>query len=181
MNMPSRPPIRRTLAATVFAVLAAVPAGTAAQEGGSIEIPESLRIEHEEIRQQLTAVMRAPGEVGTAAGELARVLGPHFQRENQIALPPLGALRPLAHGEPVPGADRILAMTDSLRAELPEMLEEHETIAAAARNLVETAESHGHEAAAELGRTIQLHARTEEEVLYPAAVLVGGLIRARNP
>jgi iron-sulfur cluster repair protein YtfE (RIC family) len=70
-------------------------------------------------------------------------------------------------------------MTDALRSELPRMLEEHKHIRAAVEKLHAAARA-GHSAEAEkLAEELALHAQTEEEVLYPAAVLVGDLIRAR--
>jgi hemerythrin superfamily protein len=36
------------------------------------------------------------------------------------------------------------------------------------------------ERVAELARKLELHARSEEELLYPAAVLVGDLVRASH-
>jgi hypothetical protein len=111
----------------------------------------------------------------------AEVLAPHFERENQIALPPLGLLAALAHGEAIPDEvkARALAMTDSLRAELPGMLEEHVRIAAAAQKLERVAREHGDADVESLARQLQVHARMEEEVSYPAAVLVGTLLRHR--
>ena len=149
------------------------------QEG--LQIPEPMRIEHEEIHSHLEAATEAPGAVGTAARKLVAVLAPHFERENQIALPPLGLLAPLAHGEAIPDGVRVraLAMTDSLRAELPGMLEEHVRIAAAARKLERVAHEHGDANVEALARKLQVHARMEEEVNYPAAVLVGMLLRER--
>jgi hypothetical protein len=64
-----------------------------------IAIPQSLQAEHHEIHEALAEATRAPGRVGAAAKELAAVLDPHFARENQIALPPLGLLAPLAAGK----------------------------------------------------------------------------------
>jgi hypothetical protein len=150
---------------------------TASQEG--LQIPEPMRLEHEEIHAHLEAATKAPGAVGAAARELAAVLAPHFERENQIALPPLGLLAPLAHGESIPDGvrARALAMTDSLRAELPGMLEEHVRIAAAAKKLEQVARAHGDADVEALARKLQVHARMEEEVNYPAAVLVGMLLR----
>jgi hypothetical protein len=59
------------------------------------------------------------------------------------------------------------------------MLEEHVHIAAAARRLERTAREHGNAEVTDLARTLQRHARSEEEVYYPAAVLVGDVVRAR--
>ena len=75
----------------------------------SFEIPASMRAEHEEIHAALERATQATGRVGEAARALAKVLHPHFVREDQIAL----------------------------------------------------------------------HAKSEEEMFYPAAVLVGDIIRAR--
>jgi hypothetical protein len=177
-----------TLVAGVAAVASSSPAiaqhthgahAPASQE--ALRIPEPMRMEHEEIHAHLEAVTQAPGAVGAAARELVAVLAPHFERENQIALPPLGLLAPLAHGEAIPDdvRARALAMTDSLRAELPGMLEEHVRIAAAAKKLEQVARDHGNAEAEAFARKLQVHARMEEEVNYPAAVLVGMLLRHR--
>jgi iron-sulfur cluster repair protein YtfE (RIC family) len=149
----------------------------------AIEIPESIRREHEAIHSALAAATRAPGRVGAAAKTLAEVLHPHFVREEQIALPPLALLAPLAAGGTVPEATRLTVaeMTNALRAEMPRMLEEHGRIRAAVAELRAAAESAGAEAQVELADELALHARTEEEVLYPAALLVGELLRARRP
>lgn len=70
-------------------------------------------------------------------------------------------------------------MTDALRAELPEMLRQHAEIGAAARRLEEVARGEGDAEVEELARKLQLHARSEEEIFYPAALLVGELVRSR--
>ena len=70
-------------------------------------------------------------------------------------------------------------MTDALRVELPRMLAEHEAIRAATVRLGEVARAEHDESVAELARKLALHARSEEELFYPAALLVGDLVRAR--
>jgi hypothetical protein len=142
-----------------------------------IEIPESMRQEHEQIHGALVAASEQPGAVGEAARALTGVLHPHFVREEQIALPPLGLLESLARGEYEPWMRDVLPMTDSLQAEWSQMLREHEVIAAAAVRLEEVARAEGDAEVERLARTLQLHARTEEEVYYPAAVLVGIVVR----
>ena len=177
-----RSTITRTLgAAAVLAGVLASPA--AAQEhgqGGTFRVPESMRLEHEEIHGELERATRLPGRVGEAARELARVLHPHFVREEQIALPPLALLRPLSEGKWDPGMRQVLPMTDSLRAELPRMLREHQEIGAAARRLEAVAREDRNARVEELAKKLQLHARSEEELFYPAAVLVGDLVRTRS-
>ncbi len=147
--------------------------------GKQIEIPRSMKIEHEEIHGALIDATRAPGRTGEAARELAKILHPHFVREEEIALPPLGLLEPLAKGEYGPEMLGVLSMTDALRAELPAMLRQHEAIAAAARRLEQAAKEEGNQEAERMAKQLQLHAETEEQLFYPAAILVGEVVRAR--
>lgn len=144
-----------------------------------IHIPESIRLEHQEIHEALVRATEAPGEVGAAARALATILHPHFVREEQIALPPLGMLAPLARGDATPEMREVLPLTDSLRAELPRMLEEHRAIHAATLHLGEVARAAGDSAVARLAEQLALHAQSEEEVFYPAAILVGDIVRER--
>ena len=175
----------RSLALAAAASLIAT-AGAAAQHDHRVEapvkdlvvrIPESIRLEHEKIHTELVRATQLSGPVGAAARELAAVLHPHFVREEQIALPPLGLLAALARGEHDAGMQRVLPMTDSLRAELPRMLEEHKAILAATLRLGRVARTAKNESVARLAEDLKVHARSEEEVFYPAAILVGDLVR----
>jgi Hemerythrin HHE cation binding domain len=150
-------------------------------ETTAIEIPNSIQAEHAAIHSALVEATQALGRVGVAAKELAEVLHPHFVREEQIALLPLGLLAPLAAGTAVPGAvlSEALTMTDALRSELPRMLEEHKRIRSAVEKLHSAARAEQATRYEQLAEQLALHAQTEEEVLYPAAVLVGDIIRAR--
>lgn len=143
-------------------------------------IPSALQEEHREIHTRLEAATHLQGKTGEAARALAEVLHPHFQREEQIALPPLGLLQQLVRGGYDPAMAAVLPMTDSLRAELPKMIDEHKTISAATRRLQEAARAEGQKEAASLAGALLLHAQNEEQVLYPAAVLVGDLVRQKG-
>jgi hypothetical protein len=143
-------------------------------------VPESMQAEHREIHDALDRATKVRGSVGTAARELAKVLGPHFVREEQIALPPLGLLAPLARGEFTPAMLEVLPLTDSLRAELPRMLQEHVAIHAATSRLAKAARD-GHNAdALRVAEQLLVHAQSEEQMFYPAALLVGDVVRARS-
>jgi hypothetical protein len=152
----------------------------AAMQPSRFGIPESIRVEHEKIHAELERATTLPGRVGAAARELAAVLHPHFVREEQIALPPLGLLAPLARGESDVAMQAVLPMTDSLRAELPRMLEEHKAIRAATLRLGEAARADKNDAVIQLAEQLKAHAQSEEELFYPAAVLVGDLVRMHD-
>lgn len=145
----------------------------------AFRIPESMQAEHQEIQTALASATMKSGEVGAAARELAALLHPHFVREEQIALPPLALLAPLSRGPATPGMRAVLPLTDSLRAELPRMLEEHKAIHAATMRLLTAARANRDSDVERLAEQLALHARSEEELFYPAALLVGDVVRAQ--
>jgi hypothetical protein len=137
------------------------------------EIPKPLQVEHEELHARLVKATKEPGAVGEAAREVARLLHPHFVREEEFALPPLALLSELARGGVTPEMVEVLPMTRRLKAELPAMLAEHQQIVGALEALraaARAAQLAEHERFAE---ALVLHAQTEEQVLYPAAILIG--------
>ena len=74
----------------------------------------------------------------------------------------------------------VLPMTEALRAELPRMLDEHQAIHAATRRLGEVARKAGNAEVQQLAEALALHAQSEEEVFYPAALLVGEVVESRS-
>jgi hypothetical protein len=142
-------------------------------------IPEPLKAEHEELHAELVDATKAGGRVGEAAREVATRLHPHFVREEEFALRPLGLLGPLGKGTVEPGMADVLPLTDRLQTELPGMLAEHKEIVAALGDLVAAAKAEKKPKHARFAEKLILHAQTEEQVLYPAALLVGRYIKLR--
>jgi hypothetical protein len=141
------------------------------------EIPLPLRQEHEQLHAELRRLTQAEGDVGEAARHLARLMHPHFVKEDEIALPPLGLLQQLAAGRFDPGMASVLRLTDRLRAELPQMLDEHRTIVAALERLEDAARRASRDDVIAFAQALKLHAATEEQVMYPAAILIGEFVR----
>ena len=140
-------------------------------------IPTPLQQEHEALHDELRRATQAGGEVGEAAKTLAQLMHPHFVKEDEIALPPLGLLDALSHGEFNADMSDVLALTDRLETELPAMLDEHKIIVAALQRLQQAAERAELSDIVAFAKQLVQHARTEEEVMYPAAVLVGRHVR----
>jgi len=143
------------------------------------KIPTSLQLEHEELHAELAKAMAVPGKLGEAAQNVARVLGPHFNKEEEYALPPLGLLPLLAGDKIRPEMREVLPMTDRLKADLHHMLEEHKAIVAALKLLIEEARKARMPEYTHFAEKLTLHAQNEEEVLYPAALLVGEYIKLK--
>lgn len=140
------------------------------------EIPKPLQIEHAELHARLVKATREPGAVGEAAREVARLLHPHFVREEEFALPPLALLAEMARDGVRPEMAEVLAMTRRLKADLPRMLAEHRDIVAALKVLRSAAGAASLPEYEHFAEALVLHAQTEEQVLYPAAILAGELV-----
>lgn len=136
-------------------------------------IPEPLKREHDELHAELVKATKEPGKIGTAARHVAELLHPHFVKEEQFALPPLGMLAPWAEGRATPNMKELLNLTDRMKAELPQMVREHHEIVRALKSLADAAQSEGKPQYARFADKLILHAQTEEQVLYPAAILIG--------
>jgi hypothetical protein len=143
------------------------------------EIPEPLTAEHEELHAELIAAIESGGAVGDAAKAVGDLLHPHFVKEEAYALPPLGLLVMLAKGEVRPEMAEVLAMTDKLRSEFPSMLAEHARIVEALGRLTDAAVREGNRQVARFAEKLKLHAQTEEQVLYPAVIVLGDYVRLK--
>jgi hypothetical protein len=89
-----------------------------------INIPQSLKLEHEELHRELSRAMKYGGKIGDAAKAVANVLHQHFIKEEEYALPPLGLLASLSQGNIATEMKEIVAMTEKLKLDLPNMLDD---------------------------------------------------------
>lgn len=144
-----------------------------------IKIPESLKLEHEELHKQLAEATKVGGKIADAAKLVAQTLHPHFVAEEEFAIPPLGILPQLVTGKVDEDMKEILKMTDKLKSELPKMLQEHKAIVTALDELVKAAQEENKPEYAAFAEKLKLHAKTEEEVTYPTALLIGEFLKLR--
>lgn len=144
-----------------------------------MRIPQSMEYEHDELHHELDEAEQLGGKTGSAARRVAKILQPHFIRENDYAVPPLGLLTRLVSGTVTHDMEWVLPLVDRLKTELPLMLREHEAIVGALKQLGEAAQAEGHTQTVRFAERLQRHAQLEEEILYPAAVLVGEYVRLK--
>ena len=143
------------------------------------KIPRPLKLEHEELHAELVRATKAGGKTAEAAKSVAKVLHNHFVKEEEFALPPLGLLSLLAQAHVDRKMRNILSMTDRLKTELPDMLREHKTVVTALKKLMTAARREKKHEHARFAEKLALHAKTEEEVLYPTAILIGEYIKLK--
>lgn len=143
------------------------------------KVPPALKQEHEELHAQLINATRAGGRTQKAAQKVAHLLHAHFENEEKFALPPLALLAPLSQGKYTPEMKSILPLTDRLKADLPQMLREHQAIVAALKELLAAARQEGKPQHIDFAQKLMLHAQNEEQITYPAAILVGEYLKTR--
>ena len=145
-----------------------------------ISIPGSLTSEHRELHGELVRIIDEGGKTGAAAKAVAKILHPHFIKEEEYALPPLGLLASIGKGKVSAKMEGVLVMTEKLKKDLPKMLKEHSAVIRGLKKLIAAAKREKRHDAVHFAKKLTLHAKTEEEVLYPAAILIGEYLKLQK-
>jgi hypothetical protein len=139
-----------------------------------VSTPQSLHMEHEELHEQLKQA-------------IDELLHPHFEKEEKYAVPPLELLTFLTEQRETKMTpndmhyqNTIITLTDKLKEDLPNMLDEHKKIVSALENLIDAAIQENKPEHKHFAEKLRLHAQTEEEILYPAAILVGEYLKLKS-
>ena len=145
----------------------------------SFQTPQCLKTEHEELHSDLKEIIKLGGDIGVSAEKIADLLHPHFLKEEEYGTPPLGLLTSLANGMLNSDMEDSLIMTRKLKQDLPEMKEEHKKIVNALKDLMIIARKNNNDEVQKFANKLIYHAQNEEEILYPAAILVGEYLKLR--
>ena len=140
-------------------------------------IPASMIEEHEELHSELKKMIRMRGAVGKKAKHVAEVLHPHFVKENELALPIIGVIRELGENKSSQDYSKAAELFGRFRLEYESMLKEHVEIVAALEELEAAGRSAKNLAVLEFAHKLKLHAKTEEDLTYPAVLMAGRLLR----
>ena len=134
-------------------------------------------MEHEELHAELRKATRMPGRVGKAAKQVAQVLHSHFERENELVLPAIGVARELAEDKTSTDFPKALELSEQFKIEYQRMLQEHVEIVKALDELEKAARKAKKASVVNFVRKLKVHARTEEDLTYPAVLMVGKLLK----
>ncbi len=143
------------------------------------EYPESAPPEHRELREIISRAVKVGGRTAVAAEAVRGVLYPHMRLEEAFAAPPLSLLPKLAAGEVTPDMEKIIQVSAMMKIQLPRMLDQHRLIVTGLKELMRAATDEQHPAYVQFAQKVMQHAQHEEEVLYPAAILVGEYVKLK--
>jgi hemerythrin superfamily protein len=144
-----------------------------------LTIPQSIQTEHHELHGELAAALKAGGRTAECARAVMKVIQPHMAREEEYVAPALALLSAAAENRLTDEMAVFLPRIALLRGELPRMRREHAAMVDALRELMRAAGEEKHAGTARVAQRLIAHAQEEEEILYPAAILVGEALKQR--
>ena len=147
----------------------------------SHDIPQSLKLEHQDTLEQLTALTKHRGEVGVEARKALDLFKKHRQREEEFILPPLTLLPLLADGKITPEMKWAIAMADRVKAEREDIFQQHTQITDAMNALATAAKKANDTAALAFAQSAVADSLNDIELLEPMAIVIGDYLRAKLP
>ena len=146
---------------------------------GKPVIPSSILEDHKSLISQLDSFIVLTDSAGGAAKKLKALMVHHFAEEEDYALPVLGVLPLLAHGETPEDVPNIIALSNKLNAQQNHIIAEHQLISAYTQELIDA--SPGRRDMTTFAKDLHHHALLEEQVLFPAVLLAGEYLNTRRP
>lgn len=146
---------------------------------GKPEVPASILLQHQSLLNQIKSFTSFQDSTGRVASRLEEIMLHHFQEEERYVLPPLGLLPELTKGKMPTESDQILQLTDEFRTQFDHMSAEHQFITALVDELTTAAALENHEGISEFVKDLKAHASAEEEIYFPAALLIGDFLKMK--
>jgi hypothetical protein len=145
------------------------------------DIPQSLRVEHNDTLEQLASLAERHGAVGEEARKALTLFRQHSQREEAYILPPLTLLPLLADGKVSPDMKWAIAMADRVKADRDQIFQEHTRITDAMNALAMAAQKAHDTAAFDFARSAAADSLNDIELLEPMTIVIGDYLKAKLP
>lgn len=146
-------------------------------------IPDELRTERDKILSGMRIISRKKDKSGVAARDFLDVLLPHSQKEDDYAFPLLWHLPFIGQTIGRPTRKRLLHTVREFQRNLPAMYLEHKHLLGQLDLII----SHSQQQKTPADRAyyrfahyVKSHIITEGRDIYPAALMVGEILRVRN-
>jgi hypothetical protein len=143
------------------------------------DIPQSIRLEHENTIEQLTTLSKKHGLVGVEARKALGLFKAHLQREQQFILPPLSLLLQLADGKASPDMKWAIAMADRVKSERELTYDEHTKITDAMNALASAARKAHDAGALEFAQGAVADSLNDVELLEPMSIVIGEYLKTK--
>ncbi len=141
--------------------------------------PKSLQLSHDEACAELVCAATEGGPIEIAAERLAQLCLPHFEREEKFVFPILSLLPELTRGNLRPEMAEVLPLVSEFMAMQAALDKQHQSIQAAIDALLLACHREKNTKFAEFAFSLRVHERMEDEIIYPAVLLIGNFLRER--
>lgn len=142
-----------------------------------LKVPKAIIHGHANIILELNEVLAIGGEIAEKAKQLRAAMVPHFKKEEDYALPPLGLLLAFTDENWEINAEEAINMAQNLELRLAEMKHDHSHIVDILNELKSLGEKEHNRVVKMFVKTLTLHIEMEDEVLYPATILIGNYLK----
>jgi hypothetical protein len=176
-------PKKALLASMLLACTVALPGprGSASAQPG-VDIPQSVRMEHESVVAYLSNIATRKSATGKAAQKLIDVLKEHMAFEEAVVLPPLVLLPEISAGKITPDMRWAIALSDQVKADQQgKLLRLHTAFTEAALDLQQAAEDEQDHATVGFVRDLAADDLADREITEPTVILIGEVLRAKLP
>lgn len=151
-----------------------------AQFPGKPEVPSTLKNVHAELLAQLHQFTLIKDSSAKFSLKLQELMLHHFKEEEDFVLPPLGLLPSLASGQLPEKTNDIIKFNGNIRSQMDHLSAEHQLIKAYIEELKQASTAENQPGILEFGKEVSKHAVSEEEVYFPAAILVGEYLKLKT-
>ena len=162
-------------------LLAAPIAARDAAAQSALQVPQSIRLQHEQIVSRLASLAKGKGPVAAAAQKAVNVLKDHYAKEEQFVLPPLGLLPRLAKGEVSKDMEPAIAMAERTKAALAEFQNDHIQLTSLMNEMIAVGKKHRSQELLNLATRIANQSLNDIEVAQPATIFIGEYLRQKLP
>jgi hypothetical protein len=146
----------------------------------ALQIPQSIRHEHQQIISRLESFAAGKDkETAAAAQKAATFLKGHYATEEQFVLPPLGLLPRIAKGEISKDMEPAVAMADRTKSALADFGNDHIKITSLMNDLIAVGKKKKDEDIVRLATRVAAQSLNDIEVNQPTAILIGDYLRPR--
>lgn len=169
------------IVAVFFAVAAlgpAMPPDSRKDRPLELKIPDALWARHAAFHAEFSRATKEKGKVGEAARAIEKLANAHFAKAKD-AFPPLALLPLLSDGKVSPEMRKVVPMAERLKADLSQIRREHRELIAGLKKLGEAAKEEGQTEYVRFAERLIWHIQEEEEILYPAVLLVGEYVKGK--
>jgi hypothetical protein len=146
---------------------------------GKLNVPKALLHGHDEARAELVRATMEGGRIAKAGKRVAGLCLPHFEHEEKDVFPVLALLPYLEQGNLRPEMMDVMPLILNFRAKRDAMNDHHQLIASAIEDLLQAAHKEKNREIAEFAYNLRVHERIEDEVIYPAVVLIGKYLQEK--